>query len=71
MQNKGLISQWGIWFAYLSESEEKESGYSNRLNRVHTLNNVSDLAYIWLNSPIASLENFFVFAQEDKNKAIS
>ena len=62
MTKNGLASQWGIWFAYLSESEERESGYSNRLNRVHNLHSIDDLLYLWLYSPIASLSNFFVFA---------
>ena len=71
MQKKGLLSQWGIWFAYLSESEERESGYNNRLNKVHTLETMEDLIYLWKHSPIASLTNFFVFATPEGNRTIS
>lgn len=71
MQKKGLQSQWGIWFAYLSESEEREAGYSNRLNKVHTIDTIEDLAYLWLHSPIGSLTNFFIFSTPEGNRTIS
>lgn len=66
-----LQSQWGIWFAYLSESEERESGYKDRLNKVHTIESIADLAYLWTHSPIASLTNFFVFNKPEGNHTIS
>ena len=71
MQKLDLTNQWGIWFAYLSETEEKEEGYSNRLKKFHTLKTMEDLVYLWNSSPIASLDNFFVFSTPAGNKTIS
>ena len=71
MQKQELLNQWGIWFAYLSETEEKQEGYSNRLKKFHTLKTIQDFIYLWNSSPIASLDNFFVFSTPTGNKSIS
>ena len=56
-----LISQWGIWFIYKGES------YEGNVHLITMLSSLADLAYFWLHSPIASLNNFFL-SEDNRQK---
>ena len=49
-----LISQWGVWFIYKGDS------YDGNVSLITTIGSMADLAYLWLQSPIASLTNYFL-----------
>jgi hypothetical protein len=49
-----LISQWGVWFIYKGDS------YEGNVNLITTIGSIADLGYLWLQTPIASLSNYFL-----------
>jgi hypothetical protein len=49
-----LISQWGVWFIYKGDS------YEGNVSLITTIGSMADLAYLWLQTPIASLSNYFL-----------
>lgn len=64
MKKHSLINDWSIWFSYLSEEEEKENKYADHLDKVHQIKSVEDLVYIWQESHVSRLDNFFTFNTE-------
>ena len=59
MDKNSLISEWTIWFTYQAGSNN-DKGYSDGMIQVCTIKTWDDLAFLWNNSKLNQLSNYFI-----------
>lgn len=54
-----FLNEWSIWFSFVGESTDTNENYHDNISLIYTLKSPADLAYVWNNSPLSSLSNYF------------